>query len=126
LVGCGGKPETTTAGSSGQAAQALAPQPITAQAYQEKFGTSNAKHLLIDVRTPEEFANGHIGGATNIAVDTLAQHLSEIPKDQPVVVYCQSGKRSARAAQILTEAGYSQVYDLGSIVQWQQAGYPLQ
>lgn len=101
-------------------------QSISPQAYQDQFGASNASHFLIDVRTPEEFASGHIAGAINIAVDTLDQHLSEVPKDQPVVVYCHSGNRSAQATQILQNAGYSQVYDLGGVVQWQQAGYALQ
>lgn len=101
-------------------------QKITPQDYQVKFGASGAKHWLIDVRTAEEFASGHIAGAQNIAVDTLAQHLGEVPKDQPVVVYCHSGNRSARATQILQKAGYTQIYDLGGVVQWQQAGFSLQ
>ena len=101
-------------------------QSISPQAYQDQFGASNAGHFLIDVRTPEEFASGHIAGAINIAVDTLDQHLSEVPKDQPVVVYCHSGNRSAQATQILQNAGYGQIYDLGGVVQWQQAGYALQ
>lgn len=101
-------------------------QKISPQDYQTKFGANSAKHLLLDVRTPEEFASGHIAGAQNIAIDTLAQHLGEVPKDQPVIVYCHSGNRSARAAQILQSAGYAQIYDLGGVVQWQQAGFPLQ
>jgi rhodanese-related sulfurtransferase len=101
-------------------------QSISPQAYQEQFGTSDAEHFLLDVRTPEEFASGHIAGAINIAVDALEQHLSEVPKDQPVIVYCHSGNRSAQATQILQNAGYSQIYDLGGVVQWQQAGYALQ
>ncbi|MFN8489521.1 MAG: rhodanese-like domain-containing protein [Caldilineaceae bacterium] len=111
------------AACSGQGAGA---QKISPQDYQTKFGANGAKHLLLDVRTPEEYASGHIAGAQNIAVDTLEQHLGEVPKDQPVVVYCHSGNRSARAAQILQKAGYTQIFDLGGVVQWQQAGFPLQ
>ncbi len=125
LVGCNSQTATSGA-STGQTAQSSAPQSITPQAYQEKFGTGGTKHLLIDVRTPEEFASGHIAGATNIAVDTLNQHLSEIPKDQPVVVYCQSGRRATAAAQLLSKAGYPQIYNLGGIADWQAAGYPVQ
>lgn len=125
LVGCNSQTANSGA-ATGQAAQSVAPQSITPQAYQEKFGTGGTKHLLIDVRTPEEFASGHIANATNIAVDTLNQHLSEIPKDQPVVVYCQSGRRATVAAQLLNEAGYPQVYNLGGITEWQAAGYPVQ
>lgn len=108
-------------GSTGAAVQSISPQ-----AYQDQFGASKAAHFLLDVRTPEEFASGHIAGAINISVDTLDQHLSEVPKDQPVIVYCHSGNRSAQATQILQNAGYGQIYDLGGVVQWQQAGYALQ
>jgi len=62
----------------------------------------------------------------NISVDQLAQRLSEIPKDKPVVLYCRSGNRSNQAAQILERAGYSQIYDLGGIITWAQQGYPIQ
>ena len=81
---------------------------------------------LIDVRTPEEFASGFIAGAVNIPVDQLSQRLNEVPQDEPVVVYCHSGNRSHQASQILEDAGYSQVYDLGGISQWQAAGMPVQ
>jgi len=98
---------------------------ITPAEYQARFG-ANADHILIDVRTPEEFAGGHIPGAVNISVEQLAQRLSEIPKDKPVVLYCRSGNRSNQAAQILERAGYSQIYDLGGIITWAQQGYPIQ
>ena len=93
--------------------------------YQSQFGVG-ADHILLDVRTPEEFASGHIPGAINIAVDQLPQRLSEVPQDRPVVVYCRSGSRSGQAAQILDRAGYAQIYDLGGIVTWAQQGFPVQ
>ncbi|MEL7435713.1 MAG: rhodanese-like domain-containing protein, partial [Chloroflexota bacterium] len=82
--------------------------------------------ILIDVRTAQEFNSGHIAGAINIPVDQIANRLSEIPADIPVVVYCRSGNRSAQAANILNQNDYSEIYDLGSIIQWQSAGYPIQ
>lgn len=102
-----------------------APQLISPAAYQEQFA-ENAEHVLIDVRTPEEFNSGHIAGAINIPVQELPQRLAEVPTGQPVVVYCRSGSRSATAAQILDEAGYEAVYDLGGVIQWTQQGLPLQ
>lgn len=93
--------------------------------YQAQFG-AGADHLLLDVRTPEEFNSGHIAGAVNISVDELAQRLSEVPQDKPVVLYCRSGNRSGQAAQILDQAGYTQIYDLGGIVTWQQQGFPVE
>ena len=97
---------------------------ISPAEYQSQF--DGEPHFLLDVRTPEEFATGHIAGAANISVQTLAERLSEVPEDQPVVVYCRSGNRSAQAAQILQEAGYSSVYDLGGVNAWTAAGFPLQ
>lgn len=82
-------------------------------------------HILIDVRTPGEFSDGYIEGAINIPLQELQQRLSEIPQDQDIVLYCRSGNRSAQAANILSSAGFSSIYDLGGTIQWQGAGYPL-
>jgi rhodanese-related sulfurtransferase len=84
-----------------------------------------ASHLLIDVRTPEEFASGHIDGSVNIPVEEMQGRLDEIPGDTPIVVYCRSGNRSATAARILTDAGYTPVYDLGGIQDWVAEGLPI-
>jgi phage shock protein E len=84
-----------------------------------------ASHLLIDVRTPEEFASGHIDGSVNIPVEEMHGRLDDIPGDAPIVVYCRSGNRSAAAARILTDAGYAPVYDLGGIQDWVAEGLPI-
>lgn len=74
--------------------------------------------LLLDVRTRDEFQDGHVSRAVNIPVQELAQRISEVgPKTRPVVVYCRSGGRSAAAAQLLTQAGY-QVRDIGPMSAW--------
>lgn len=74
---------------------------------------------LVDVRTPEEFAVAHVPGAVNIPVQDLGRRMEELePKDQPVVVYCQSGNRSGRAARLLEDAGYTKVHDLGAMNRW--------
>ncbi|MCC6612872.1 MAG: rhodanese-like domain-containing protein [Anaerolineae bacterium] len=99
---------------------------ITPADYETQFAASGAEHLLVDVRTPEEFAEGHIPGAVNISVQTLPDRLNEIPRDIPVVVYCRSGNRSGQASQILAQAGYETIYDLGAITAWQAAGLPIQ
>jgi phage shock protein E len=72
---------------------------------------------LVDVRTPEEFASGHMAGAVNIPFDALdGRAAAELaPVDAPVVVYCHSGKRSARAAATLKALGFGQVHDLGAM-----------
>lgn len=123
LSGCG----NSQSSSSATLANGMpAPGKISPEDYQNAFVGKKTQHLLIDVRTPEEYATGIIAGAVNIPVDQLSQRLSEVPKDQPVVVYCHSGNRSGQASQILDQAGYTQVYDLGGISQWQSAGMPVQ
>jgi len=74
---------------------------------------------LVDVRTPEEFAGGHLPGAVNIPVQQLSQRMSELdPKDKPIVVYCRSGHRSGQAAALLKGAGHAEVHDLGAMSRW--------
>jgi len=73
--------------------------------------------FLLDVRTTGEFGGGHIEGATNIPVQELSARLADVPDDKPVVVYCQSGGRSANAARELVASGRT-VYDLGGIGDW--------
>jgi rhodanese-related sulfurtransferase len=75
--------------------------------------------ILLDVRTADEYASHHIKGAKNIPVQSLPTRMNELPtKSKSIVVYCQSGMRSARAASLLSNAGY-QVTDLGGIGNWQ-------
>ncbi|MCA9269219.1 MAG: CoA-disulfide reductase, partial [Planctomycetales bacterium] len=63
--------------------------------------------LLLDVRTAEEFALGHIPGATSIPVDVLRERLDELPKDRPIVAYCQVGQRGYLATRMLLQRGFT-------------------
>lgn len=99
---------------------------ISPQQYQQQFKQAKKPHMLLDVRTPEEFASEHIKGAVNIPVQVLPQRLQDVPKDKPVVLVCRSGNRTRMAAQILTQANYTNVYDLGGLMHWKAAGMPLQ
>ena len=75
--------------------------------------------LLVDVRTPAEFASGHLPDAINIPVQELSARLVELgPRDRTIVLYCRSGARSARAARSLEQAGFENLYDLGSMKGW--------
>ena len=79
--------------------------------------------VLIDVRQPDEFTSdlGHIPGATLIVLDTLPEHLSEIPKDKTVVFICRSGGRSAKATSFAKDAGFEHVYNLkGGMILWNE------
>ena len=88
---------------------------------------ADGKVALVDVRTAEEYAEGHLMGAANCdwnAPDFLEQMVSAYPKEAPVAVYCRSGRRSAEAAQKLSQAGYTVYNMLGGYVAWTEAGKP--
>ncbi|GAB4338734.1 MAG: hypothetical protein Kow00117_20040 [Phototrophicales bacterium] len=105
----------------------LAQGVISPSDYQRLFTNPSVDHLLIDVRTPEEFAAGHIQGAVNIPLQVLDQYVSQLPDDQPIVVYCRSGNRSATAFDMITRAGFTDVYDIqGGTNAWVSQGLPLQ
>ena len=83
---------------------------------------------LIDVRTAEEYAEGHLEGATNIDFkkdDFMKLALAKLDKDLPVAVYCRSGRRSASAAKQLTEAGFTVTNMLGGIIAWEKSKMPI-
>ncbi len=80
---------------------------------------------LVDVRTPEEYEEGYIENAQNIDYQspTFDEDIKKLDKSKPVILYCKSGKRSAKCAKKLIEAGFEQIYDLeGGITEWQYKG----
>ena len=91
---------------------------ITGKAAQQLVKTHHA--VLVDVRTPAEYAMDHLDGAVNVPLGELEARLADFParKDQDVIVYCRSGHRSARAAAVLRDAGFTEVHDLGTILNW--------
>ncbi len=84
---------------------------------------ADSKALLVDVREPAEYEAGHIPGAINIPLRSLAQHLDEIERDRPVVLYCSSGYRSAMGVVTLHLLGYDNVQGFPpSFAGWKMAG----
>jgi rhodanese-related sulfurtransferase len=77
-------------------------------------------YIILDVRTPEEFADKHIPGAVNIPNETIAaEEIPELPdKDQLILVYCRSGNRSKQASEKLAALGYTNVVEFGGINSW--------
>lgn len=74
---------------------------------------------LVDVRTPAEFAAGHIEGAINIPVDQISKRLPEFgARSDAIVLYCRSGARSGSARSILERHGFSDVHNLGAMSRW--------
>lgn len=78
--------------------------------------TLGSNAIVIDVRTPSEFSEGHLEGAVNIDVQSpdFASILSQLPTDGEYYVYCRSGKRSAAAVEQMKAAGFTNVTDVGS------------
>lgn len=92
-------------------------QPMTAKAYSQ----------FVDVRTPEEYAQGHAARAINIPLDTLSSSLDKLEKNEPVYLICQTGNRSGEAAVILNEKGFAQVVNIiGGTTAWQAAQLPME
>lgn len=69
--------------------------------------------VVVDVRTPREYAGGHIAGAYNMPLNELSSKISKFKKDKPIITCCASGMRSASAKSILAGLGYAQVYNGG-------------
>ena len=82
--------------------------------------------VIVDVRTPEEFATGSLPGARNIPVDKFDQKMRDIKKDKPLIVVCARGSRAGRAAAQLRASGYAAGLVLaGGLAAWRAAGLPI-
>ena len=124
-IATAGEPAATTAVSA-PAPAAVAVAPMSQEALLE-HQSSHPDHLFVlDVRTPQEYAEGHVPGAVNVPQEQLASRLAEVPKDKDVVIYCRSGRRSALAADVLAANGYSRLSHLeGDMNAWVAKGRPV-
>ena len=77
-------------------------------------------YIILDVRRPDEFAAGHIPGAINVANESIGtDEIPELPdKDQLIMVYCRSGRRSKEASEKLVKLGYTNIVEFGGILDW--------
>jgi phage shock protein E len=88
---------------------------------------SGVAPVVIDVRTPEEYASGHIPGALNIPFDQVARRISEVDAPHGVALYCMVGPRARKGESALLSAGYTSVLHLeGGLAAWQAAGLPVE
>ena len=111
------------------AAETPATPPMHADELLSLQRAGGSKPVVLDVRTSEEFSAGHIPGAINIPHDQLADRLADLPasRDQPVVVYCRSGRRAALAEDVLRRNGFTQVRHLeGDMPGWEAAARPVE
>jgi rhodanese-related sulfurtransferase len=122
-------PPTAAPGAATPAQSApVAVQPLPAEvSTADALALREAGAFVLDVRQPEEWAAGHIPGATLIPLGELPSRVAEVPKDRPVVVVCHSGNRSAKGRAVLLGAGYPAVTSMaGGMTAWAAAGYPME
>ena len=81
---------------------------------------SEEGYIILDVRTQEEYDQGHIPGAILISHEEIAEKAEDVltDKDQLILVYCRSGRRSKIAAEALVELGYTNIKEFGGIIDW--------
>ncbi len=122
LTGCSSGSVSVTAGPTAAAAPAagasLAPAEFAAAA---KLPDT----VLLDVRTPAEFASGHLPGAVNVDIESadFGQQIMALDQAKSYAVYCRSGNRSKAAVTAMQQAGFTKLFDLsGGITAWQSAG----
>jgi rhodanese-related sulfurtransferase len=92
----------------------------------EAAAMRDAGAFVLDVREPDEYATGHIPGATLIPLGQLPTRLAEVPRDRTVVVVCRTGHRSAQGRDILLDAGYGAATSMtGGMNEWIAQGRPI-
>jgi phage shock protein E len=114
----GGGASQTTQGEIGE---------ISADALLARSG--DGQTVILDVRTPEEYASGHVPGAINVPHDQVESRIAELEplRGQEVVVYCERGGRAMKAATVLSQQGFESVVHLsGDMSKWREEGRPTQ
>jgi phage shock protein E len=119
-------PAAASAAATTPAPAAVVVAPLSQEALLEQQ-SSHPEHLFVlDVRTPQEYADGHVPGAVNVPYDQLASRLAEVPQDKDVVLYCKSGRRAGIAADVLAANGYTRLSHLeGDMNAWLEKGRPV-
>jgi rhodanese-related sulfurtransferase len=89
---------------------------------------SNSKFVILDVRTSDEFSDGHIENSINIDFysETFSEDLDKLDKNKTYMVYCRTANRSGQALDMMKDLNFSEAYNmLGGIVEWEDNGYPI-
>lgn len=119
---------------TGEAPKAPTPQlfvksvsPVQSSALIQQ-NSGNSRFVILDVRTPLEYADGHLPGAVNIDFDspTFKDAVSHLDENRTYLVYCRTGARSATASKIMVELGFRHIYNMtGGFTEWQAQGFPV-
>ena len=109
----------TGCAASAPASEANTYRRMTMQEAMEMMATEE-KYIILDVRTQQEYAAGHIPGAIVIPNETIGkEEIPQLPdKDQLIMVYCRSGNRSRQASDKLVKLGYTNIVEFGGIIDW--------
>jgi thioredoxin len=124
LAGCGNSGQQEH--RSEQQAQNTFIKHVGATEFQKLLDAGNG--IILDVRTPQEVAQGYIINAStiNIYAEDFEEKINLIPKEKEIYVYCKGGGRSADAAQILQKNGFNKIYNLrNGILEWEEKGFPI-
>ena len=125
-IATAGEP-VATAPASTPAAAAVAVAPMSQEALLEHQSRHPDHLFVLDVRTPQEYAEGHVPGAVNVPYDQLASRLADVPRDKDVVLYCKSGRRAGIAADVLAANGYTRLSHLeGDMPAWAAKGHAVE
>ena len=129
LAACGTSTvtETDASAEAGPGSFELATPQQAADIIDSSLG--NDGFVLLDVRTPEEYAEGHIAGSENIDFyeSVFADNIAQLNRDASYVVYCRSGNRSGQTTELMKQLGFTDVTDIsGGIVAWQSEGLPTE
>ena len=124
-TGCSGSADSTVAVSAGPTASAAPANGAEIGAAEFAAALKRPGTTIVDVRTPEEYAQGHLPGAVNVDVSSpdFAAQIATLDPSAPYAVYCRSGNRSGVAVATMAEQGFTNAYHLGGgIGAWQNAG----
>ncbi len=125
LAACGSSTDSATDTAGTSAAGVRLVSPAEGGAIESE---PPANLVVLDVRTPDEYAEGHLAGATLLDFydDDFADQLAQLDPDVPYLLYCRSGNRSGQTAEMMSELGFVDVADVdGGIVAWTEAGLPV-
>lgn len=105
-------------GFSGQIANIIENQTLSASELKELIDSENEEYILIDVRSKSEYDSGHIPTAINIPHKKIQENIKKIPPNKLVIVYCKVGARAGTAKDKLIELGYKHVINFGGTYSW--------
>jgi rhodanese-related sulfurtransferase len=118
--------EATNRGVAQMSWAMLTSNPVVQEIDVDTLASHLEEMLVLDVREPEEYAQGHVPGAINLPQAELASRLDELPRTRSLTLICRSGSRSLRAAQFLKQLGFEQVLNVrGGTLAWRAADKPL-